>query len=106
MDHLWHWTDMMLPQLQADKANHAITGAIIFIAVFWLARMAAPEHAMLIAAAAVLVAAVGKEISDWVINRRAAARGKPPPHGVELLDAAATCFGGVLAALPLWISMP
>jgi hypothetical protein len=23
------------------------------------------------------------------------------PHGVEFLDAAATCFGGILAALPL-----
>jgi hypothetical protein len=23
------------------------------------------------------------------------------PHGVEFLDAAATCFGGILVALPL-----
>jgi hypothetical protein len=94
---------MLLPQLPNDKANHSLTGAIIFIAVFWLARMAAPAHAMLIAAAAVLAAAVGKELADWIINRRAIALGAQPTHGVELLDAAATCFGGALAALPLWI---
>ena len=97
---------MMLPQLPADKANHAITGAAIFSAALWLARMAAPSHAVWIAGAAVLIAAVGKELSDWIINRRAIARGEPPPHGVELYDALATCAGGALAALPLWIYMP
>ena len=94
---------MNLPQLRADHANHAITGAAIFSAALLLARLAAPSHALLIAGAAVLLAAVGKEISDWIINRRAIARGAQPTHGVELLDAVATCFGGALAALPLWI---
>ena len=96
---------MNLPQLPQDKANHALTGAVIFSAALGAATLAAPSHAVLIAGAAVLLAAVGKEISDWVINRRAIARGAQPTHGVELLDAVATCFGGLLAALPLWIYM-
>ena len=94
---------MNLPQLRADHANHALTGSVIFSAALWAATLAAPSHAVLIAGAAVLLAAVGKEISDWVINRRAIARGAQPTHGVELLDVLATCFGGALAALPLWI---
>jgi hypothetical protein len=94
---------MLLPQLPNDKANHAVTGAAIFSAALMVGRLAAPEHALLIAGAAVLAAAVGKELADWIINRRAIALGAQPTHGVELLDAAATMFGGVLAALPLWI---
>jgi hypothetical protein len=38
--------------------------------------------------------------SDAWANYRATGT---PPHGVELLDAVATCAGGVLAALPLFI---
>ena len=94
---------MMLPQLPQDKANHAIDGAIIFVAALAVAKFGAPSHALLIAGAAVLIAAVGKEISDWTINRRLRASGAQPTHGVELYDALATCFGGALAALPLWI---
>lgn len=33
------------------------------------------------------------------LNRRAIAKGLPPPHGVELLDAAATAAGGLLVRL-------
>ncbi len=94
---------MMLPQLPQDKANHALTGVAIFSGALMFGRLAAPSHALLIAGAAVLIAAVGKEISDWTINRRLRASGAQPTHGVELYDALATCFGGALAALPLWI---
>jgi hypothetical protein len=57
-------------------------------------------HSVLVAGLVVLVFAVGKEASDAWANYKATGT---PPHGVELLDAVATCAGGALAALPLFI---
>jgi hypothetical protein len=88
---------MNLPQLPQDKANHALWGAIIFIAALAVTRTP------LIAAAVVVVAAAAKEASDAIINYRTTGDPMHGPHGVEFLDFAATCFGGVLAALPLVI---
>jgi len=59
------------------------------------------SHSLAIASGVVAFMAVAKEISDAVINWRATGDAMRGPHGVEFLDAAATCFGGVLAALPL-----
>jgi hypothetical protein len=84
-----------LPQLPPDKANHALYGALIFNVAFMASRSLA------IASGVVAAFAVAKEISDAVINWRATGKLTQGPHGVEFLDAAATCFGGVLAALPL-----
>jgi len=86
---------MNLPQLPTDKANHAIYGAVIFNVAFLLTR------SLLVSLCVVAVIAVFKELSDAVINWRATGAPMHGPHGVEFLDAAATCFGGVLAALPL-----
>jgi len=86
---------MNLPQLPADKANHALYGALIFNVAFFATR------SLLISSVVVAVCAVAKEISDAVINWRATGKLTQGPHGVEFLDAAATCFGGILAALPL-----
>ncbi len=86
---------MNLPQLPPDKANHALYGALIFNVAFIATR------SLLISSVVVAVCAVAKEISDAVINWRATGKLTQGPHGVEFLDAAATCFGGVLAALPL-----
>jgi hypothetical protein len=86
---------MNLPQLPPDKANHALYGALIFNVAFLASRSLA------IASGVVAAFAVAKEISDAVINWRATGKLTQGPHGVEFLDAAATCFGGVLAALPL-----
>jgi hypothetical protein len=86
---------MNLPQLPPDKANHALYGALIFNVAFMASRSLA------IASGVVAAFAVAKEISDAVINWRATGKLTQGPHGVEFLDAAATCFGGVLAALPL-----
>jgi hypothetical protein len=86
---------MNLPQLPADKANHAIYGAVIFDACFLLTKN------LLVSLVVVVVIAVLKEISDAVINWRATGDPMHGPHGVEVLDAVATCFGGVLAALPV-----
>ena len=86
---------MNLPQLPPDKANHALYGALIFDACFLLTR------SLLVSLFVVAVIAVFKEISDAVINWRATGDPMRGPHGVEFLDAAATCFGGILVALPL-----
>jgi Fe2+ transport system protein B len=86
---------MNLPQLPTDKANHAIYGAVIFNVAFFA------SHSLAIASGVVAFMAVAKEISDAVINWRATGDPMHGPHGVEFLDAVATCFGGVLAALPL-----
>jgi hypothetical protein len=86
---------MNLPQLPPDKANHALYGALIFNVAFFA------SHSLAIASGVVAAFAVAKEISDAVINRRATGDPMHGPHGVELMDAVATCFGGVLAALPL-----
>jgi hypothetical protein len=85
---------MNLPQLPQDKANHLVYGAVIFCVALLVA------HSVLVAGLVVLVFAVGKEASDAWANYKATGT---PPHGVELLDAVATCAGGALAALPLFI---
>ena len=86
---------MNLPQLPPDKANHALYGVLIFNVAFMASRSLA------IASGVVAAFAVAKEISDAVINWRATGKLTQGPHGVEFLDAAATCFGGILVALPL-----
>lgn len=86
---------MNLPQLPPDKANHALYGALIFNVAFMV------SHSLAIASGVVAFCAVAKEISDAVINWRTTGKLTNGPHGVEFLDAAATCFGGILVALPL-----
>ena len=84
----------MLPSLPADKANHAVYGALIF-------NVALPLTDAFIALALVAALAVAKEAVDWISNHRARAAGLPAPHGVEFLDALATLAGGFLCFLPL-----
>ena len=86
---------MNLPQLPPDKANHALYGALIFDVAF------IASHSLLISSVVVAVIAVAKELSDAVINWRATGDPMHGPHGVELMDAVATCLGGILVALPL-----
>ena len=92
---------MNLPQLPTDKANHLFYGAVFFNLALLVAHFSFPVHQFVIACAFTFVMAIGKEISDAVINLRATGKLTQGPHGVEFLDAAATCFGGILAALPL-----
>lgn len=84
----------MIPALPADKANHVVYGALAF-------NLAYPLTDAITGLAIVAALAVGKEISDWVKNRRAEAQGQPAPHGVEAFDALATFSGGLLCFLPL-----
>jgi hypothetical protein len=83
----------MMPQLPADKANHAVYGALICLLA--LAVLRRPDAAY----ALVVLAAVGKEVLDWLSNRQAINAGLAPTHGVEWLDALATCAGGAVPLL-------
>lgn len=95
---------MNLPQLPADKANHLFYGAVFFNSALLVAHFAFPANQVLIACAFTIFMALGKEVSDAVINWRATGDPMHGPHGVEVLDAVATCAGGALAALPLLIT--
>jgi len=94
---------MNLPVIPQDKANHIVYGAVIFCLVFALAHRFVPAYQLYVAIAWVVMAAFGKEVVDHLANLHAQQAGLPAPHGVELMDAVATCAGGVLAALPLII---
>lgn len=80
---------MKLPMLPQDKANHVIYGAAIALAV---GLVFGPLVGLLMAGAAGLA----KELADRQANKRAAAKGELPPHGVERADLVATACGGLL----------
>ena len=82
-----------MPQLPADKANHAIYGALIFLLALAILRRPDAAYGL------VVLAAVGKEALDWLSNQRAVKAGLMPTHGVEFLDALATCAGGAVPLL-------
>ena len=82
-----------MPSLPQDKANHFFYGALIFLTA--LAILRRPD----VAYALVVAAAVGKEVLDWLSNMRAIKAGLMPTHGVEFLDALATCAGGAVPLL-------
>ena len=100
------------PQLPADKANHFVYGAAIFV-VAYCAQIAvailAHTHPTLGDALNMVIYsldcvaafAIGKELIDWALNRLAIRRGEQPVHGVEPLDALATIGGGVCASAPV-----
>ena len=88
---------MTLFSLPQDKANHLAYGAIIFDVAF------VATHSLLVASSVVIVFAFGKEIMDAWSNYKATKNLMQGLHGVELLDAVATCSGGALAAIPLLI---
>ena len=82
-----------MPSLPQDKANHFFYGALIFLAALAIFRR--PD----VAYGLVVLAAVGKEVLDWLSNQRAIRAGLTPTHGVEFLDALATCAGGAVPLL-------
>lgn len=89
---------MQLPQLPADKANHLIYGAALFVAAAALAGLAGHAWPRVVGVAVVAAAAIGKEAADHLRNRtsEASSPGGAPPHGVEWRDAAATVAGALL----------
>lgn len=85
---------MALPSLPQDKANHFVYSAVgtAVLAMF---------TPIWVAAAAVVVVALAKEVIDYRINQRHIAAGFAATHGVEWQDAAATVAGGATVLLPL-----
>ena len=79
----------MMPQLPQDKANHACYGGLIFLLALAILRRPDAAYGL------VVLAAVGKEVMDWLSNQRS----ERPTHGVEWLDALATCAGGAVPLL-------
>lgn len=94
---------MKLPIIPADKANHLIYGALIFVLVVVAVNLTpwaiwAPHAGV---AGALLVGAA-KEARDAWANRQAAKWRLPLPHSVSVADVGATVLGAVgcwLAAL-------
>ena len=82
-----------MPSLPQDKANHAVYGALIFLLALAIFRRPDAAYAL------VVLAAAGKEVLDWLSNMRAVKAGLMPTHGVEWLDALATCAGGAVPLL-------
>ena len=92
---------MKLPQMPADKANHALYGAAVSLVTQTAVATAGmfgldlhglrPKDLGLAASAAF---GVGKELVDYAVARVQAARGKPVTHAAEKFDALATFSGG------------
>jgi hypothetical protein len=77
-----------------DKALHIVVGGAIFSAAY-VACTLVGFPALYPAAGAVVGAAVGKEIYDYIHRDK---------HTPDLMDAVATIAGGVVCSLPLLVS--
>jgi hypothetical protein len=82
-----------MPQLPVDKANHALYGALLSLALYAL-LLPHTHFAHHFALAGAVLLGLAKEAADQIANLAAERAGRPPPHGVELLDALATAAGG------------
>ena len=80
--------------LAHDKSLHIVVGGAIFSAAYVLFTLAGLP-ALHIAAGAVVLAAVGKEVYDYAHRDK---------HTPDLMDAVATVAGGVVCSLPLLVS--
>lgn len=77
--------------LAHDKALHIVVGGAIFSAAYVLFTLAGLP-ALHIAAGAVVLAAVGKEVYDRIHRDK---------HTPDLMDAVATIIGGAISAAPV-----
>lgn len=93
--------------IPADKANHAIYGALVFAIVAALAMLTslAPIARGLGVGAAVAVG-LAKELYDYVRNRQALKAGLAKPHGVEGSDLLWTAGGALLVCLSAALTDP
>lgn len=88
---------LTLPALPADKANHAIYGAIAAaVAVPVGAYFGLPREISALAGS--IVAGLLKEAMDLAMNIIAAKQGQPAPHTVDAWDFVATAAGGLPVA--------
>ena len=77
--------------LAYDKSLHALVGGAIFSAAYVLFSIAGLP-ALHIAAGAVVLAAMGKEVYDYIHRDK---------HTPDLMDAVATIVGGAISAAPV-----
>lgn len=85
--------------IPADKAKHALVGAVIaLLAALLISITPLAAYWRSAALGAALAAGIAKELLDWVRNRRLRKAGLLPQHGVERADVFATFAGGVLIA--------
>jgi hypothetical protein len=54
------------------------------------------SHNIVLSLGAAILAGIGKEAYDWLVNRKAKREGKLPPHSVEFEDAAMISMGGAM----------
>lgn len=94
-----------MPIIPQDKANHALYGALVFVATFFVAHLLLPVYAIALALGATVVVGIAKELLDMWSNYKAKQNNILPKHGVELWDAIATIAGGVVVALPLCVKL-
>lgn len=88
---------LTLPALPADKANHAIYGAIAAaVAVPVGAYFGLPREISALAGS--IGAGLLKEAMDLAMNIIAAKQGQPAPHTVDAWDLVATAAGGLPVA--------
>ena len=91
---------MKLPEVPADKANHLIYGAAIFVVATAATRFTAwAPWAPYAGVVAALLLGAAKEARDAWANRRAAAWRLTAPHSVSPADVGATVLGAVLCWL-------
>lgn len=81
--------------LAQDKIKHIVAGAAIFLITYAVSSLIGLEYTMVIATSAVLIAAIGKEMYDYITNKIAEKKWLAPPHHVEFEDIVATCVGGI-----------
>lgn len=98
------WTRLTLAH---DKANHAIYGFLVALAVTAAARWAGFEPwAGAIGAAGALVVGGMKELMDHMDNQVADEMGVTRPHTVSAGDVVATAAGGALHWVVLALAAP
>ena len=77
-----------------DKSLHALVGGAVFSAVY-VACTLVGFPSLYPATGAVVLAAVGKEVYDYIHRDK---------HTPDFMDAVATLAGGVVCSLPLLVS--
>lgn len=76
-----------------DKKLHLAAGAAVAVAALVLGL------GETVALGLAALAGVGKEVYDWVVNRRRKAKGLTPLHTVDHYDAIVTLVGGALIVI-------
>lgn len=55
--------------LAQDKIKHIVAGAIIFLSTYAVSSLIGMGYEMIAATSAVLIAAIGKEMYDYITNK-------------------------------------